>query len=162
MAKTFPAAAVLPRFTYDPATGFIFSRLGRRVGARDEEGYVRVAFKFSGKLVKFRAHRLAWLAMRGEWPLLDIDHINGDRQDNRWQNLREASRATNAENQRKAKRGTISGLLGVSFAKDTGRWAAQIQVQGKNKNLGRRFPTAEAAHAAYLQAKRQLHAGCTI
>lgn len=162
MAKTFPCAAVLPRFTYDPGTGFIFSKFGRRIGTVDFEGYIRVAFKFEGKQIRFRAHHLAFLAMQGVWPALDVDHINGDRQDNRWSNLREVDRTTNAENKRSAKRGATSGLLGVSFAKDTGRWAAQIQVKGKNKNLGRRFSTPEAAHEAYLQAKRQLHVGCTI
>lgn len=162
MAKNFPCAAVLPRFTYCPDTGLIFSAFGRRVGTDDGEGYIRVAFKFNGKQIRFRAHHLAWLFMHGKWPELDIDHINGDRSDNRWANLREADRATNAENRREAKAGSKSGLLGVSFAKDTGRWAAQIQVAGKNKNLGRRFSSPEAAHAAYLQAKRQLHAGCTI
>lgn len=162
MAKTFPCAAVLPRFTYDPETGLIFSEFGRRVGTVDTDGYIRVAFKFSSKQVRFRAHHLAFLAMQGAWPSLDVDHINGNRQDNRWANLREADRTTNAENKRHANRGSTSNLLGVSFAKDTGRWAAQIQVKGKNKNLGRRFPTPEAAHEAYLQAKRQFHAGCTI
>ena len=162
MAKTFPCAAVFPLFTYDPETGLIFSKFGRRIGTVDFEGYVRVAFKFEGKQIKFRAHHLAFLAMQGAWPTLDIDHINGDRQDNRWSNLREVDRTTNSENRRNATRGATSDLLGVSFAKDTGRWAAQIQVKGKNKNLGRRFSTAEAAHEAYLRAKRQLHAGCTI
>lgn len=152
---------ILSLFIYNPDTGAITSRAGRVIGSKDNDGYLRVTLQKKPKLA-FRSHRLAWLAMRGEWPSSAIDHINGCRTDNRWINLRDAFGSLNMENRRGPNKGSTSGYLGVSFAKETGRWAAQIQTKGKNKNLGRRFTTPEQAHQAYLIAKRQLHAGCTI
>lgn len=153
---------ILGFFTYNPETGEIFSKHGRKVGTPDFEGYIRVSFFVSRKSKRFRAHRLAWLAMTGEWPSADIDHINGVRHDNRWANLRLVDRATNNENQRRATRqNKTSGLLGVSYSAPHKKWVAQIQVKGRNRNLGR-FASADEAHAAYLDAKRSLHSGCTI
>lgn len=154
-------AHVISLFNYDPETGEIFSRRGRPIGSTDSEGYMRATLQKKPRL-RFRSHRLAWLFMRGEWPADDIDHINGNRGDNRWVNLRCVSRATNAQNRRSPNRENTSGYLGVSFSKESGKWAAQIQAHGKSKNLGRRFATPEIAYEAYLAAKRQLHAGCTI
>lgn len=100
------------------------------------------------------AHRLAWLYMHGRWPDGDIDHINGDRLDNRATNLREVTRAENMQNERKARCNNKSGLLGVS---PHGRsWRAQITVGGVCKKLGS-YETPEQAHAVYLAAKRELH-----
>ena len=110
------------------------------------------------------AHRLAWLFATGEWPKETIDHINGDRGDNRIANLRDVPRRINCENQRKARSVNRVGLLGVSRA--TGNrpgkpYTAFIGVRGKSVGLGY-FPTAELAHEAYLAAKRRLHEGCSI
>ncbi|MBT9492865.1 MAG: HNH endonuclease [Paucibacter sp.] len=161
MADTTTIEHIRSLFTYDQLTGLIRSRFGRVVGTRDFEGYVRVSLVHSSTL-RFRAHRLAVLAVLGRWPELDVDHINGIRHDNRWCNLREVSRSTNSQNQRRATgNNKTSGLLGVSYDKDRRRWFAQIQTKGKTFNLGR-FDSPESAHEAYLNAKRQLHAGCTI
>jgi hypothetical protein len=89
---------------YNPETG-IFTRLtrasnmppGSTAGTLDaKEGYVVV--RVLGK--RFLAHRLAWLYMTGNWPAQEVDHINRVRNDNRWENLRDVSRATNALNRR--------------------------------------------------------------
>lgn len=156
-------SSLIHKFTYDQETGAIYSANGRLVGSKDTEGYIRVYSRDAvGRRKMLRAHRLAWLLSYGKWPTGDIDHISGIRDDNRLLNLRDVDRQTNAENQRKSTaQNKTTGLLGVSFAKDKKKWLAQIQICGKNKNLGR-FDSIEAAHSAYLQAKRQLHTGCTI
>jgi hypothetical protein len=102
-------------------------------------------------------HRLAWLWVHGVWPT-EIDHINQDGLDNRLANLREVSRQTNSQNQRFGRNG---GLIGTSFYKRTGRWRADIRVDGKRISLGY-FDTAEEAHEMYVKAKRIHHGGCTI
>jgi hypothetical protein len=99
--------------------------------------------------------------MTGEWPQGEVDHINGVPSDNRWSNLRDVGRTKNAQNIRKPKSNGQSGFLGVSHRKDTGRYQAFITVERKRKTLGC-YATAEAAHAAYLEAKRQLHEGNTL
>lgn len=106
-----------------------------------------------------QAHRLAWLYMTGEWPIHEIDHVNGTKSDNRWANLRDVDRRTNQENQREAFATSQTGVLGVSLR--DGKYWARIKSQGKMRYLGT-FDTSEEAHAAYVQAKRLAHAGCTL
>lgn len=110
----------------------------------------------------YREHRLVWLYLRGEWPIGEIDHINGNKTDNRIENLRDVSCSTNNQNIRRALSSSKSGILGASLKPGSKKpWAAQISHQGTSRRLGF-FDTAEEAHAAYLSAKRQLHEGCTI
>lgn len=97
----------------------------------------------------FLGHRLAWLYMTGEWPAGGIDHRDGDGLNNRWANLREASKVENAGNVRAKSRNT-SGFKGVS-QKSNGRYRASIQSHGKWRHLGT-FVTAEEAHSAYAAA----------
>jgi hypothetical protein len=97
--------------------------------------------------------------MTGRWPNGVVDHINGDTSDNQWSNLRDVTHSVNCQNQRRAKRSNASGLLGVSFF--DGKPRASISVDGRPIHLGT-FDTPEAAHQAYVEAKRKLHAGCTI
>lgn len=151
--------------SYDPETG-LFTRLDRKSG-KDRRGTIAGAIMRSGH-IQIRvcgslhyAHRLAWVYMTGEWPEAEIDHINGVPSDNRWSNLRDVCRTTNAQNLRKPKVTGRSGFLGVSLRKDTGRYQAFITVERKRKTLGC-YATAEDAHAAYLEAKRQLHEGNTL
>jgi hypothetical protein len=103
----------------------------------------------------YQAHRLAWLYVHGRWPIVELDHINGVRDDNRLANLREATRAQNNQNlsQRSDNK---SGHVGASFHKQTRRWKAQIQVGGQTRHLGL-YATPEAAHDAYLAAKAEMH-----
>jgi hypothetical protein len=160
--RTTDPQRLLPLFRYEPDTGLIRSPEGRQLGTVDFEGYVRVLLKVGPAWCRYRAHRLAFVAMTGQWPAGDVDHIDGRRAHNTWHNLRDVDRATNAQNQRCATRSNhTSGVLGVSWDRRKGRWLAQIQVHGRNCNLGR-FLTVAEAQAAYLFAKRRLHAGCTI
>lgn len=105
------------------------------------------------------AHRLAWLYVHGEWPSKHLDHLNGNRTDNRIENLRQVSVAENAENTRRPHRDNKSGYLGV--CKKRGKWLAVIQIKGKYTRIGL-FDTPEMAHEAYLAEKRKHHKACTI
>jgi hypothetical protein len=108
---------------------------------------------------QYFAHRLVWAFYHGVWPRFEIDHINGEKQDNRIENLRDVSRQTNKQNIRKANRNN-NGLLGTHLYAN-GRWKASINIDGVNTHLGY-FDTTEIAHEAYLAAKRKHHAGSTL
>ena len=154
---------LLELLRYAPDTG-IFTwrvRTSNRVNVGDVAGTVRkdgyVVLRIDKALML--AHRLAFLHMTGKWPEAEVDHINGVRSDNRWCNLRDVPPRQNKENMRSARAGNKSLLLGVTQAR--GKYASQIQVAGKHIHLGY-FSCPQAAHEAYLIAKRELHAGCTI
>ncbi len=147
---------------YDAETGrFVWRQANKRVKAGTVAGYVGndgyVRIRASG--TRFLAHRLVWFYVHGTWPAGEIDHINGDRSDNRIANLRDVSRLTNRQNMRRAQADNRSGLLGVSLTNN--RCKASIRSGGKNHHLGY-FASPEAAHAAYVAAKRQTHEGCTL
>jgi hypothetical protein len=104
---------------------------------------------------KHRAHRVIWALVTGEWPVAEIDHINGNRSDNRIVNIREATKAQNNRNQGIRKTNT-SGYKGVSWHKKTGRWRAVIWMNRKRTSLGL-HDTPEKAHAAYCAAAARMH-----
>lgn len=110
--------------------------------AKNENGY-RIGTIFS-RMVK--AHRVAWALHYGEWPSKHLDHINGIVDDNRICNLRDV---TNRENHRNAgmSKSNTSGVNGVGWCKQTGRWAAYIKVDRKFIRLGRFHCIAQAAKA---------------
>lgn len=110
---------------------------------------------------RYLAHRLAWLYVYGEMPSKVIDHKNGNRDDNRIENLRDVSHQINCQNQRGVGSRNTSGYLGVSWRKDKNVWRASINVNGRMKSLGV-YKTPEEAHKAFLAAKRQLHEGNTL
>ena len=129
---------------------------GKRAGWVDEQGYLYI--KIAGTLRP--AHRLAWLYMTGAWPPSGyIDHIDTDPSNNRWENLRDATKRTNQENRRRPGRRNKAGFLGVSPNGD--RWSASI-VSHRNKHHLGTFDTPQEAHVAYVAAKRQLHKGNTL
>lgn len=101
------------------------------------------------------AHRVAWAIQTGQWPTHEIDHVSGERSDNRWANLREATKSQNMHNSRKRKNNT-SGAKGVSWDKGAGKWMAFITVNRKRHNLGRFKNIADAAEA-YKAASERLH-----
>ena len=106
---------------------------------------------------RYSAHRVAWAIHYGVWPTGQIDHINGDRTDNRIVNLRDVDNKTNGRNQRLGKNNR-SGVNGVLW--DRGCWVARIKVNGKSKHLGR-FRCLEDAAVAREKANRTygFHAG---
>jgi hypothetical protein len=149
---------------YDPDTG-VFTRkaaygrakAGAVLGTKMRTGYLSVCFKGQS----FKAHRLAWFYVHGVMPSSPIDHVNGDRTDNRIENLRCGGFATNNQNRLKPQRNNTSGFLGVGWSKTSKKWKAQITVDNQTKHLGH-YNTPEEAHEAYLAAKRKYHKGCNI
>lgn len=144
---------------YEPKTGlFIWKftrtnriKIGSVAGSITEFGYRSIMICRRPYL----AHRLAWFYMTGEWPKDQIDHINGDKDDNRYENLREATRSQNMRNRDKTKRNT-SGFKGVHFHSRSSRWRVQIGIGGKLKYVGQ-FRTIEEAHRAYKEAAAAFH-----
>lgn len=162
--------------TYQPESGCFLWNVESRSGFKqsvvnhlpgDEAGTPR---KSDGRIViridgrTYLRYRLAWLWMTGQWPTGEIDHADGDPANDRFANLREASRGLNQQNIRRPfKTKKSSKYLGV-FANKPGRaapWRAAITDRGRQMNLGA-FMTETEAHEAYLSAKRRLHEGCTI
>lgn len=151
-------------FDYEPATGFLRWRVRRSrhaAGAvagtmkikHGKQWYVQV--RFEGQW--FAAHRLAFAWMTGRWPEHQIDHINLDRADNRWANLREATASQNSAN-RGAARTSKTGVKGVIVVERYGvkKYEARIRIDGKQKHLGR-FDSAQEAHRAYILAAGERH-----
>ena len=99
-------------------------------------------------------HRLAWLYVYGEWPHQQIDHIDGNKLNNRIENLRDVSPYANNENLHNPKKHNSTGVLGVR--KRGNKYHSRIVVNGIEKHLGT-FPTAAIAHQAYIDAKRKYH-----
>lgn len=135
---------------YEPDTGLFFwvkKAQGRRVlapaGHTCKDGYVHIYI--FGKL--YRAHRLAWMYVHGEFPKVFIDHANGNTSDNRLCNLREADTSQNSHNAKTASNNK-SGYKGVSFNKSSGKYIAQCNVNNIHHYLGL-FKTAHDASAAY-------------
>lgn len=106
--------------------------------------------------VRYKAHRLAWFYVHGVWPEEQIDHINGNRSDNRITNLRESTNAKNQQNIWLPKSHNKLGLLGVSKAYNGNGFYARLVVNGVAV-FCRYFASAQDAHAAYMAAKRKYH-----
>lgn len=146
---------------YDVETGnFIWLVGGGRNSAGAVAGHKGDRYRHIGVLgITTRVHRLVWFWHHGKWPDHGIDHINGDRFDNRIENLRDVPQKINNQNWRKARKDSKCGLAGVRMGECA--WVASIFSNGKNYHLGS-FATKEAAHDAYLQAKRKYHEGCVV
>lgn len=125
-------------FKYDPDVGDFTriaitskkTKIGQKAGCPDDMGYLLI--RINKKL--YRSHRLAWFYTHGAWPN-QIDHINGVRTDNRIVNLRDVSSSVNSLNQCISKLNK-SGVTGVYFQNNTKKWVAQINGEGKKRNLG--------------------------
>lgn len=144
---------------YEPETGAFTWRANRsnvkagsRAGCARADGYRGI--RIDGR--RYHEHRLAFLWMTGEWPAADVDHINGATGDNRWYNLRAASRSQNMVNSR-MRRNNSSGTRGVAWHAAARKWVANISVDGRTKYLGI-YETKEAAAAAYARAMVARHA----
>ena len=159
--------------TYDPDTGLLYWRTrtpdmfadGKRTAAHacaswnarfsgtdaliavTHDGYKK------GKIFAktYRAHRVIWALAHGQWPLHQIDHINGICYDNRLCNLRNVTGSVNARNAKK-KCNNTSGICGVSWHKGNQKWVAQIEQRGKRVSLGY-FDNIEDAAAARKSAE---------
>ena len=136
---------------YDPSTGVFTWRLGRRrvkrgstAGCLKTDGYIQIMI--DGK--KFLASRLAFLWMEGYFPENDVDHLDRNPANNRWNNLREASRSCNIRNCGKREDNT-SGVTGVCWYKAKSKWRSQIRLYGKGIHLGYFKTLFDAAQARW-------------
>ena len=150
--------------TYDPETGLFHWRIrastrrpaGAVAGRLNSQGYVQIQIDGVG----YQAHRLAWLYVNGVWPEGQIDHIDGNRSGNELRNLRDVPGLMNCENRRRAQRNNRQGILGVRRV-SANRFDARIRIDGQLVTLGY-FATEAVAQAAYVEAKRRHHKGCTL
>jgi len=146
-------------FNYDPITGVLsvkkprksaagkFRNPGTPVGTLTEHGYLKISIKGKVQYV----HRLAFLMMTGKMPEM-VDHMNGNRADNRWANLRICTQQQNLRNLTKFK--SLTGFKGVS--KVGNRFRAQIHHENKQNHIGY-YNTAKEAHEAYFQRAVELN-----
>lgn len=155
MAERMTVEQMRDLVSYDRATGKLIwkvrlpysrAQAGSVVGTVSMHGYRE--FRAYNKM--YKAHRVAWALENGVWPENDIDHINGDRTDNRIENLRPATRQQNTRN-RKISARNKSGFKGVSWNAHSKKWMAFFSLDGKRKFLGR-FDVPEDAHAVYRDA----------
>lgn len=150
------------RLIYDPTLGLFTwiadaatgrPRKGKVAGNINRYGYRRIVL--CGK--SYPAHRLAWLYMTGAWPQQQVDHRDGNRANDAWDNLREATHTENRRNARLQKNNT-SGLKGITPKSGPRgkRWQSRIMVDRNCLHLGT-FNCPAAAHFAYLIAASQHH-----
>jgi hypothetical protein len=141
-------------FTYSVVTGQLIRKVtinykalaGQLVDFKHNAGYSSVAVDG----VRLLVHRVIWCMVTGSWPTEILDHIDGNRSNNIWTNLRSATRAENNRNGlgwQKSK----SGLKGVYPAKAANRWEAKITVNSKSKSLGT-YDSIHEAKEAYNRA----------
>lgn len=107
--------------------------------------------------MNFRAHRVAWALHHGQWPQHQIDHINGNRSDNRIDNLSDKTNLMNSRNQG-VKANNKSGVVGVFWCNTNQKWCAQIRVAGKCHHLGH-FSQKEDAVKARQEGERRFNFG---
>lgn len=151
-----PEECITDAFDYSPETGVLtrkFKGGHARVagGNKTNGGYTKIGF--NGR--EYPAHRLIWWRVYGELPDHFIDHINGDKSDNRLCNLRLATDAENKRNVGKRSHNT-SGFKGVTWDKVNKKWIAHATLNGKGYTLGR-FSTIEMAAEAYRGFAQKHH-----
>lgn len=144
---------------YDPLTG-LFQRPGRAPVAGTDHGSGYLIISLDGKT--YRAHRLAWLYVKGKWPRWTIDHKNGIKTDNRFANLRDVSIRLNTHNDVNRKPVREGAAIGVERRERDGKvkWRARIGHFGRLVTVGT-FDTQAEAAAAYAEAKAAFHIGST-
>jgi hypothetical protein len=132
-------------FSYNPETGIVLKG-NRTCGSITRKGYLRT--RVNGKCVM--VHRLIWFIMTSKWPSIndEIDHIDGNRTNNKWDNLRLVDRRVNSQNLETHRKGHV---LGAHKAK-RGRWESSIRVDGTSYYLGN-YKTPKEAGEAYRNAE---------
>lgn len=150
--------------SYDRATGVLrwvkdqsprHHTAGRAAGTVASNGYL--VLSIDGK--QYKAHRLAWMHVHGQWPKGPIDHRDHNKQNNALKNLRDATNSINSQNRIAPQKRNSSGYLGVW--KNRNKWAAKIMYEGRATHIGT-FDTPQEAHQAYVAAKRIHHPGNTL
>lgn len=147
-------------FRVNPATGEVWyqTRWGNWLEAGNQtwNGYGVVTYYACR--IKIRIHHLVWCWVHGRWPTGELDHTNGDRSDNRIENLREVTVSQNRTNKR-IQTNNKSGLKWVYLCSQTGRWRAEVSPMKalggkKHRSL---HSTREEAYQAACAAAQRLH-----
>lgn len=163
MSAPLTSSEVAQLLRYEPETGRLFWHHRPRDRFSDERSFRTWNARYAGREAftsvtkngyrcgrifdkTYFAHRVCWVLAAGEWPADDIDHINGDRADNRLENLRSTTRTHNNRNRRRSSNNT-SGVTGVSWHAASRSWHAVIVIAGKQISLGY-FKTLAPAEAA--------------
>jgi hypothetical protein len=146
------ASEVAAKFTYCDESGVLTRVIdcGRwkkdeQAGCLNTDGYIIVNIDRT----RYYAHRLIWLMKFGEWPSGEIDHIDGNRSNNRIENLRCVTKSGNMRNQKRNSRNN-SGIPGVGWDRSRNKWRVQIYVKGKNSFQGRFDSKEEAENHAKI------------
>jgi hypothetical protein len=134
-------------YTYCPVSGEIKGVFGKVITTKTA-GYAMVQLIIEGKTYRIRGHRFAWYLHYGHLPINSIDHIDGNRSNNKIDNLRDVTVQQNQWNHTKAK--------GYSWHKASNKFSSQIKIDGKMKHLGL-FNTEQEARNSYLKAKEIYH-----
>lgn len=138
--------AIEKGFTYDEITGKIYGIKGKEI-TRKSFGYIDIGFSFNKKHYHLRGHQFAYYIKYGK-VVEQIDHKDGDRSNNKIDNLREVNNQQNHFNETKAK--------GYYLHKNTNKYMAQLRLNGKHIYLGH-HNTEQEARKAYLDAKKIYH-----
>lgn len=158
-ANRTTAERVRELFTYNPDTGVFTNRLRRSAnalpgsvaGGINKAGYWTISVDNR----RYLAHRLAWLYVTGNWPDKIIDHKNGDKIDNRFDNLREACHSENGCN-KGPRRDNKSGIKNVMWQKHQGGWYIQLKIYGVKYFYGY-FKDLELAALVAEEARDKIH-----
>lgn len=122
----------------------------KKTGWNHSNGYVQTCIDHK----KYYLHRLAWFYMTGKWPT-EIDHIDSDKKNNSFSNLRQVNHMQNCQN-RGANGSIYNTLKGVRYCKRDKTWMASIRANKLTINLGS-FKCPTAAHFAYCRAAKKYH-----
>lgn len=151
-------------FAYDPETGLLYwklapgngSRRGDVAGSQRSDGYVRIMLCGT----PIYAHVAAWAIYTGQHKPVgfNVDHVNGLRWDNKFDNLRLLTNSQNKLNSHKPYNSNTSGYPGVSLS--NGMWQARISIDGRRKCLGT-FRLFEDAKQARMRAELSLRVDCS-
>lgn len=152
--RILTAELVRALFTYDPLTGSLTRRTGKKTGMEAAYPYGNGYFRVSIFGRDYRAHRVIWLLHTGYECATEVDHINRVKSDNRWGNLRAASHSQNTQNFG-LRVDSTSGARGVWQSPKTHKWHAHIRVSGKKIHLGC-FDTLEYAAQARATAEKRV------
>lgn len=159
MNKHMDAKYLRSIIRYDHESGVLYwncnrckTKIGDVAGTKTDRGYISVCIDRK----RYRGHRLAWLHYFGEWPSMQIDHVNGDRSDNSIKNLRECTQFENSQNMAFSSK-KASKYPGVHFHAKTGKWRSAIRIDGNSRKYLGLFKTEQEAADAYSKAKMDAH-----
>ena len=135
-------------YTYDQITGKIYGKRKNEIKRKDWNGYINICF--GSPKFNLMGHHFAWYMMNGNVDYEQLDHINGVRDDNSFDNLRIATNQLNSFNRRK--------VAGYYWNKEKKKWCAKIRKDGKTYNLDC-HDNQHDARQDYLKAKKIYHTG---